>query len=34
MTMLGKAAESVHHVGLQGNRVLMATAETCWRGCW
>ncbi len=28
MTMLGKANESVHHVGLQGNRILMATAET------
>jgi alkylation response protein AidB-like acyl-CoA dehydrogenase len=28
MGMLAKVGESVHHVGLQGNRVLMATAET------
>ncbi len=28
MGMMGKVAESVHHVGLQGNRILMATAET------
>ncbi|MEZ4395090.1 MAG: acyl-CoA dehydrogenase [Polyangiales bacterium] len=27
MTMLGKAQESVHHVGMQGNRVLIALAE-------
>ncbi|ATB30403.1 acyl-CoA dehydrogenase C-terminal domain-containing protein [Melittangium boletus] len=26
-TMLGKLGESVHHVGLQGNRVLMALAD-------
>ena len=28
MGMLGKVGESVHHVGLQGNRILFATAET------
>ncbi len=27
MTMLGKAQESVHHVGMQGNRVLLSLAE-------
>ncbi|NOU28611.1 MAG: acyl-CoA dehydrogenase [Polyangiaceae bacterium] len=27
MTMMGKATESLHHVGLQGNRILFATAE-------
>lgn len=27
MTMLGKAQESVHHVGVQGNRILFALAE-------
>ena len=27
MSMLGKATESVHHVGLQGNRILFALAE-------
>jgi alkylation response protein AidB-like acyl-CoA dehydrogenase len=27
MTMLGKAQESVHHVGVQGNRILISLAE-------